>query len=343
MDKDYTSGIYKITDLRNNKIYIGRAVNLHRRKVRHWSFLHPECHKPSCLQSEINMEIHQAMLESRNEDDFTFEVIEYCPQELLDEKEIYYMELYNSFVPNGYNTANRYDTGNHPKGEQHYNHKITEEQAKQIKILLKDGLCVKEIQNLIPEATIGIISNINNGVTWIDKNECYPLSRLNGVKVLTDEEVKIIKESKAKGVSTAELVKKFGVSSSQITSIASGKVRKGVEGPITKRFVFSEEQVKKFRQEYATTNNSIKEIWRQSGLKENIGYDGFCDMIKGKTYKQYPIYLQEEKYTAQIPEMKNKRYEEIIKLSEMGYTKTQIADKIGCSERTVYRALEKKG
>lgn len=49
MDKDYTSGIYKITDLRNNKIYIGRAVNLHRRKVRHWSFLHPECHKQSCL------------------------------------------------------------------------------------------------------------------------------------------------------------------------------------------------------------------------------------------------------------------------------------------------------
>jgi excinuclease UvrABC nuclease subunit len=39
------SGIYKITNLKNNKIYIGRAVDLKNRKWRHWCFLHPNQYK----------------------------------------------------------------------------------------------------------------------------------------------------------------------------------------------------------------------------------------------------------------------------------------------------------
>ena len=37
--------------------------------------------------------------------------------------------------------------------------------------------------------------------------------------------------------------------------------------------------------------------------------------------------------------MKNERYQKIIELSQLGYTKIEIADKVECSERTVYRAL----
>ena len=50
------------------------------------------------------MLIHQAMMESQKEEDFIFEVIEYCSKEKLGEKEWYYINVFNTFSPNGYNS-----------------------------------------------------------------------------------------------------------------------------------------------------------------------------------------------------------------------------------------------
>ena len=36
-------------------------------------------------------------------ENFIFQVLEECPQNLLDEKEEYYINYHNSVVPNGYN------------------------------------------------------------------------------------------------------------------------------------------------------------------------------------------------------------------------------------------------
>jgi hypothetical protein len=71
------------------------------------------------------MEIHQDMMKSQNDSDFIFEIIEYCSENLLDEREQYYIKKFNSIAPNGYNHTIGGQTYPHLKGEQRPNHKIT--------------------------------------------------------------------------------------------------------------------------------------------------------------------------------------------------------------------------
>lgn len=71
------------------------------------------------------MEIHQDMMKSQNDSDFNFEIIEYCSENLLDEREQYYIKKFNSIAPNGYNHTIGGQTYPHLKGEQRPNHKIT--------------------------------------------------------------------------------------------------------------------------------------------------------------------------------------------------------------------------
>ena len=81
-------GIYKIENLLNHKIYIGQAINIKQRWINH-------------KKSKDNCAIHLAF-KKYGIDNFSFEVIEECPIELLDEREIYWIQQFNSFE-NGYN------------------------------------------------------------------------------------------------------------------------------------------------------------------------------------------------------------------------------------------------
>lgn len=83
-------GIYKITNKINQKCYIGQSVNIKHR----WSQ-----HKQN---SKIRPEKLYLAIRKYGIENFSFEVIEECKQEELDEKEKYYIILYNSYE-NGYN------------------------------------------------------------------------------------------------------------------------------------------------------------------------------------------------------------------------------------------------
>jgi group I intron endonuclease len=83
------SGIYKITNLINGKIYLGRSVNLKSRKSKHKT-------------SKTNTMISRA-IQKYGHDNFKFEVIEYCECDILVEREQYYMDLFNPYDENGYN------------------------------------------------------------------------------------------------------------------------------------------------------------------------------------------------------------------------------------------------
>lgn len=85
--------IYKITNLINNKVYIGQTVQpLYKRWWRH-------CHngKSSVIGSAI---------EKYGKDNFSIEVIDTATTlEELNDKEIFWINHYNSISPNGYNIA----------------------------------------------------------------------------------------------------------------------------------------------------------------------------------------------------------------------------------------------
>lgn len=89
-------GIYKITNLVNNKVYIGQSVNINgARFYAHLYLLRNGIHYNSYLQHAWN---------KYGEDNFEFRVIEECAIENLDDRERYYILEHKSYLPEfGYN------------------------------------------------------------------------------------------------------------------------------------------------------------------------------------------------------------------------------------------------
>ena len=84
--------IYKITNDINDKIYIGQTINSIEYRFR--------CHINEPLK---NNKFHQA-LNTIGPEHFKIELVEECPDELLNEKEKYWIKFYDS-VNRGYNTT----------------------------------------------------------------------------------------------------------------------------------------------------------------------------------------------------------------------------------------------
>jgi group I intron endonuclease len=84
------SGIYKITCLLNNQIYIGYSVNLEKREK---SYKNNNIPNQKHIKNSIN---------SFGWENHKFEIIEYCEKNILKEKEIYWITYHNSFI-NGLN------------------------------------------------------------------------------------------------------------------------------------------------------------------------------------------------------------------------------------------------
>jgi group I intron endonuclease len=80
------SGVYKITNTINNKIYIGSSKDLDIRKSEHFTDLKFNRHVNKHLQASYN---------KYGRENFTHEVIEYCDVNLLIEKEQYYLDTLN--------------------------------------------------------------------------------------------------------------------------------------------------------------------------------------------------------------------------------------------------------
>lgn len=83
---DHT-GIYKITSIKDGKVYIGQAVNLRTRWLEHL--------KCGCGIDTPNNILYKAMQEEHVEN-FTFEVLEECKREELNDREKYYIAFYDS-------------------------------------------------------------------------------------------------------------------------------------------------------------------------------------------------------------------------------------------------------
>lgn len=85
-------GIYKITNLVNGKIYVGQSVDIERRFQKH-------------LYANDDFIIHKA-IKKYGRQNFSLQILEECSQELLNDREIYWIKTLNSITPNGYNMIN---------------------------------------------------------------------------------------------------------------------------------------------------------------------------------------------------------------------------------------------
>lgn len=131
------TGIYAIHNIINNKYYIGQAGNIHNRWIQHKSRLKCQNHENKHLQASYN---------KYGKDAFQYFVIEECDVEFLDDKEMFYIQKYNSYK-NGYNQ----DLGG--SGCKGYKH--TEEEI----------LKMRMIQN--PKAVLQIDMDLNIVGEWV--------------------------------------------------------------------------------------------------------------------------------------------------------------------------------
>lgn len=151
-------GIYKITNLITGKIYIGQSVHIERRFSEH------------CFPSKTS--IISKAIQKYGKDNFTFEVIEECSKEQLDEKERYWIQYFNSIVPNGYNVAFSTNDTTHTS-YRFFDKDIVD---KIIFELQKGDLSFKEISQKY-NINISNVSRINKGETHKQENLIYPIRK----------------------------------------------------------------------------------------------------------------------------------------------------------------------
>lgn len=148
------TGIYKITNKLNGKIYVGQSVHL----LRRWTE-----HKRKYKNLKSRKQLYQAMREDGIEN-FIFEIIEECPKELLNERELYWIKRLNT-LENGYNMSTI----------ENMQHKVPVAVVKQIQQdLINSNLTNAELARKY-NVSHTWISLVNQGKMWYNKDLTYPL------------------------------------------------------------------------------------------------------------------------------------------------------------------------
>lgn len=95
MDEFKISGIYKITNKLNNKMYVGSSINIYTRFYEHQKMLEKGIHHSIKLQNSYN--------KAKDKSIYEYSIIEKVDDvSNLKDREQYYIDLYDSYY-NGYN------------------------------------------------------------------------------------------------------------------------------------------------------------------------------------------------------------------------------------------------
>lgn len=196
-------GIYKITNLINNKCYIGQSIHIERRFAQHKS--------PYEIERDPDKPLYQAFKKYGIEN-FSFEILEECAQNELNDKEKFYIEKYQSLThQNGYNICSGGEGNN---GENHPKHKLTEDDIRDIRTRYNNRERCKEVEALYKDR-IGHsgFSKIWKGETWVNimpevytpenkefhRHNTGQIGSSNGRAKLTEEDVLAIRLRRKNG------------------------------------------------------------------------------------------------------------------------------------------------
>lgn len=128
------SGIYTITNIINNKIYLGKAKNIEQRKKDHFDDLIRNNHYNVHLQAAFN---------KYGSENFIFEPLLYCSEEFLYSEEHYWAILLNvNNINYGYNIRDTNPNGNKGSLSIETKLKISKAFMKPIIALTKDGVYI---------------------------------------------------------------------------------------------------------------------------------------------------------------------------------------------------------
>lgn len=190
--------IYIITNSINDKVYIGQTIQtLENRFKEH-------CRK-GWSKAESNMHIKRAILKYGKEN-FKIKELEICNSALLNEREIYYIKLYDSYNK-GYNNT---------LGGNQFNIELKlKENKNDIINLYNTGYSLRKIANKynVDKATIKRILEVN--VIKIRSTRTYKLSQNDRLQIIEDSKV----------LSRKEITIKWNISKSYLSQLLNGKRR----------------------------------------------------------------------------------------------------------------------
>lgn len=171
-----TGKIYKYTNLINGKTYIGQTKqSLEQRDYKH------------ITQLNDNTYFHRA-IKKYGRENFSLELVEdNIPLDLLNEKEIYYIDYFQSFYTTGkgYNLT---QGGAWGSGTQ----KLTRTQAEEIKQIIINSTETFETIGQCYGVTLYAISDINRGKSFYDDKLKYPLRPAPKKSYLDENKINII-------------------------------------------------------------------------------------------------------------------------------------------------------
>lgn len=145
-------GIYKITKISNGKSYIGQSNNIERRFKEHQQ-------KGALSRIPLDVAIQKYGIYA-----FTYEVLEECPLDKLNEREQYWINYYDT-VNNGYNCLPGGDS--QTAGENNGRSKITEADVIEIRKAYANHKKQKEVyENYKDIISFSYFQNLWQGQSW---------------------------------------------------------------------------------------------------------------------------------------------------------------------------------
>lgn len=163
-----TTGIYKIENMLNGKVYIGQSKNIGRRWTQH---------KQRSMENgckEYDYPLYRAF-RKYGIDNFDFSILEECSEETLNEREQYWIKYFNS-KKNGYNQT---DGGAAAPSNQ----QLSREEVDQIISYLQDtNYSHSEIASMFHIAT-WTVSDINRGMAYSRYGIKYPIREVDNKKI----------------------------------------------------------------------------------------------------------------------------------------------------------------
>lgn len=203
--------IYKITNLLNNKIYIGQSIHPEKRWKEH------QQHAKAC---DDNYPIHLA-INKYGANNFSFKILEWTEDYDNEEKRL--INYFNSLIPYGYNII---EGGHSPimLGECHPRNTISNEGVLNIiKELKQNKLSDREIANKY-QVSDKVIADINHGYTHKIENESYPIRVKKGRQQLSEKQIIEIKELLLNSqYSFSEIAKMYNTTKNNISQINNGR------------------------------------------------------------------------------------------------------------------------
>jgi len=219
--------VYKITNLLNNKIYIGKTSDYKKR----W-YKHIYTSKKDIKKSLIHKAIKKYGI-----DNFKFEILEEnLIQDELTNREIYYISLYKTNVKK---YGNKYGYNLTDGGEGISGYKYTTKQKekintaklskKQVLEILEAYNCGAKVSDIKQTYNVSksTVNRIIRGKCWSELNK-HPIKRKPGAKLTESKIIDIYNYFINNNVSIFETSKKFNVSKFLIWDMLSGRTWKNL-------------------------------------------------------------------------------------------------------------------